>query len=88
MRCDTSEPNTSTSPLTLGVRNTLSSAWTKYVNQLFTLEREVRDPATQAITVAANYQSLTPLLLTVIALGVLMPVLAIVVVKRLGWRSA
>lgn len=65
-----------------------ASLGTKYVNQLFTLEREVRDPATQAITVAANYQSLTPLLLTVIALGVLMPVLAIVVVKRLGWRSA
>jgi hypothetical protein len=65
-----------------------ASLGTKYVNQLFTLEREVRDPATQAITVAANYQSLTPLLLTVIALGVLMPVVAIVVVKRLGWRSA
>ena len=65
-----------------------SSLGTKYMNQLFTLEREVRDPATQVISVAANYQELTPLLLTVLALGVLMPVAAIVLVRRLGWRSA
>jgi hypothetical protein len=65
-----------------------ASLGTKYVNQWFTIEREVRDPATQAIQVAANYHDLTPLLATVLVLSVVMPLTAIVVVKRLGWRSA
>jgi hypothetical protein len=65
-----------------------SSLGTKYLNQIFTLDREVRDQTTQAISVAANYQDLTPLLITVVVFSVLMPVTAIVFVRRLGWRSA
>ena len=65
-----------------------SSLGTKYLNQIFTLDREVRDQTTQAISVAANYQDLTPLLITVVVFSVLMPVAAIVFVRRLGWRSA
>jgi hypothetical protein len=61
---------------------------TKYVNQWFTITREIKDPATQVVQTAANYSELTPLLLTVIALGLVMPLSGLWLAKRLGWQSA
>jgi len=61
---------------------------TKYVNQWFTITREVKDPATQVVQTAANYSELTPLLLTVIVLGLVMPLSGLWLAKRLGWQSA
>jgi hypothetical protein len=60
---------------------------TKYLNQNFVVEREVKDAATGAIKVAADYSQLGDLLLTVIVLGLLMPFAAILVVRalRLKW---
>ncbi|WP_018410563.1 MFS transporter [Methyloversatilis thermotolerans] len=65
-----------------------SQLGTKYLNQIYVLSREVKDPATGAVKVAANYGDLTPLLLTVIAIGVAMPLGAIVVARTLKLRSA
>ncbi len=60
---------------------------TKYLNQVFTLAREVKDPATAAITTAANYADLTPLLIWVAAFGLLIPLTTIFGVRLLGLRS-
>jgi len=61
---------------------------TKYVNQWFTITREVKDPATQVVQTAANYSELTPLLVTVIVLGLVMPLSGLWLAKRLSWQSA
>jgi hypothetical protein len=61
---------------------------TKYVNQWFTITREVKDPATQVVQTAANYSELTPLLVTVIVLGLVMPLSGLWLTRRLGWQSA
>ena len=61
---------------------------TKYVNQWFTITREIKDPATQVVQTAANYSELTPLLVTVIVLGLAMPLSGLWLAKRLGWQSA
>jgi hypothetical protein len=65
-----------------------SQLGTKYLNQLFTVTREVRDPATKAIKTAADYSHLGDLLITVIAIGFLVPMLAIVFVKFTRFRAA
>jgi hypothetical protein len=65
-----------------------SQLGTKYLNQIYTLAREVRDPATGVLVTAADYSELTPLLLTVIAATVLMPVSAILIARALHLRSA
>jgi len=61
---------------------------TKYLNQVFVVEREVRDAATGAVKVAADYSQLGDLLLTVIVLGLLIPFTAILVVRTLGLKWA
>ena len=61
---------------------------TKYVNQWLTITREIKDPATQVVQTAANYSELTPLLVTVIVLGLVMPLSGLWLAKRLGWQSA
>ena len=65
-----------------------SQLGTKYLNQIYTLAREVKDPATGAVVTAANYSDLTSLLLTVVAIAVLMPVSAILIARALHLRSA
>ena len=60
---------------------------TKYLNQIFVLAREVRDPVTQQITTAANYADLTPTLVWVAGLGLLIPLATIALVRRRGLRS-
>lgn len=61
---------------------------TKYLNQIFTIAREVRDPATGAVTVAADYSELGPLLLTSGAIGLALPLLTIALIRLLGGRTA
>ncbi|KPJ90290.1 MAG: hypothetical protein AMJ53_14060, partial [Gammaproteobacteria bacterium SG8_11] len=65
-----------------------SQLGTKYVNQIFTVSREVKDPASGAVTVPANYDELGVLLITVTALVLVLPLLAIVLVKRTKMQSA
>ena len=60
---------------------------TKYLNQLFSLTREVRD-ASGAITVPANYADLSSLVLSALLLGLLMPLAAIAFARWRGWGSA
>lgn len=60
---------------------------TKYLNQIFTLTRQVKD-ASGAITVPANYADLSGLLLTALLIGLLMPLAAIAFARWRGWGSA
>jgi hypothetical protein len=66
----------------------LSQLGTKYLNQIFTVSREVRDAITGAVTVAADYSELGPLLITVILIGLLLPLAAVLLVKASRLRSA
>lgn len=57
---------------------------TKYLNQIFVLAREVRDPATQVVTVAAQYQDLTAMLVWVALLGLCVPLATILFLNRIN----
>ena len=61
---------------------------TKYLNQLFVVTREVKDPATGAVKVAADYGHLGDLLIASTLLGFVVPLLAIAFVKTTRFRSA
>ena len=60
---------------------------TKYLNQIFVLAREVRDPVTKQITADANYADLTPTLVWVACLGLLIPLMTVALVRWRGLRS-
>lgn len=64
-----------------------SSLATKYLNQIFLVTREVRDRVTGTIEVAADYSELGPLLMTVAATSVVLPLLTILLVQRSRLRT-
>lgn len=66
----------------------LSQLGTKYANQIFTITREVRDAVTNAVTTPADYSELGILLITLTAFNLLLPFLAILVVRSSRLRSA
>ena len=65
-----------------------SSLGTKYMNEIFTVSREVRDAATNAVTVAKDYSELGMLLITVVAISVALPCIVVFVIQKSGYRSA
>ena len=66
----------------------LSQLGTKYLNQIFTVSREVRDAATGVISVPADYSDLGVLLITVTLLSLALPMTVIGLVKLSPLRSA
>ena len=60
---------------------------TKYLNQIFTLTRQVRD-ASGAVTMQANYSDLSNLLLSTLLIGLVLPLFAISLSRWRGWGSA
>ena len=54
-----------------------SQLGTKYLNQVFTVTREVKDTATGQISVPADYSELGQLLIAVTIIGFILPLLAI-----------
>ena len=65
-----------------------SQLGTKYLNQIYTVTREVRDAASGAVKVPADYGELGALFVTVIVIGLVVPLAAIALVRALGWRTA
>jgi len=65
----------------------LSQLGTKYLNEIYTVTREVRDRATEAITVSQDYSELGLLLITVTTLGLLLPFAAILFVRLTPLRA-
>ncbi|GAB4298605.1 MAG: hypothetical protein Kow0058_14780 [Roseovarius sp.] len=63
------------------------SLGTKYLNQIFVVTREVHDPATGALVVAADYSQLGWLLLTAAGLNLALPLAAVAIVQRTRLRS-
>jgi len=66
----------------------LSQLCTKYLNQAFVVTREVKDAATGAIKVPADYSALGELLITQAVLGLLLPLTAIAFARMSRFRSA
>jgi hypothetical protein len=58
----------------------LGQLGTKYLNEIFTVTRQVRDTA-GAVVVQADYSELGRLLITVLVIGVLLPFAVIILVK-------
>jgi hypothetical protein len=65
-----------------------SQLGTKYVNQIYTVSREVKEPLTGVVTTPANYDELGVLLITVTVAVFALPLIAIVIVKRTRLQSA
>jgi len=60
----------------------LAQLATKYLNQIFTVTREVKDKASGAITTPADYSELGALFIAATLLGLALPLLTIFIVKR------
>ena len=65
-----------------------SQLGTKYLNQLFTVTREVKDRTTGTITIPADYSELGWLMLTAMLLGFALPVAAVLMTKLTRLKSA
>jgi uncharacterized membrane protein len=59
-----------------------SSLGTKYLNEIYTVTREVRDRVNDTVTGAADYSELGALLITVALVGLFAPLIAIVLVQK------
>jgi hypothetical protein len=66
----------------------LAQLGTKYLNQLYTVTREVKDPGTGAVKVAADYSELGELLIVQVLIGLLLPFAAIALARIARLRSA
>jgi hypothetical protein len=65
-----------------------SQLGTKYLNQWFVVTREVRDRASGAIKVPADYSEVGVLLIAATAIGVAVPLATIAIVRALRLRTA
>ena len=65
-----------------------SQLGTKYINQVFTVTREVKDAETGEILIPADYSELGTLLITVTLIGFVLPMLTVVLIKYSRLRSA
>jgi MFS family permease len=66
----------------------LSQLGTKYLNQLFVVTREVRDPATNLLQMPEDYSRLGTLLVVQMLLGLALPFAAILFARLTRFRSA
>ncbi len=66
----------------------LSQLGTKYLTQIYVVTREIRDPVTNAVKVAADYSRLGDLLIAQAAMGLAIPLAAILVVRLARMRTA
>ncbi|MCZ6525191.1 MAG: hypothetical protein O6928_01315 [Gammaproteobacteria bacterium] len=64
-----------------------SSLGTKYLNQFYTITREVRDQVADIINIQADYSDLGLLLITVAFITVLVPLLTIAFIQKSSFRT-
>ena len=64
-----------------------SSLGTRYMNEIYTITREVRDRVTDAIESTADYSELGWLLISVTLIGLIAPLLTVVVIQRSPLRT-
>ncbi len=61
---------------------------TKYLNEIFLVTREVRDPISGVVSVPADYSELGQLMITALVIGLVVPLAAVALVKVSRLRSA
>ena len=66
----------------------LAQLGTKYLNQVYTVSREVKDAATGAVRVPADYSELGTLMITASVIGLVLPLLAVALARVFRLRSA
>jgi hypothetical protein len=66
----------------------LSQLGTKYLNQIFVVTREMRDPATGAVQTPADYSDLGVLLITQLVISIALPFAAILFARITRFKSA
>jgi len=66
----------------------LAQLGTKYLNEIYVVTREVKDPATRAVKVAADYSQLGELLIVSLVVGLVVPFAAILIVRLMRLRTA
>jgi hypothetical protein len=66
----------------------LSQLGTKYLNQVYYVAREVRDQATGAVKVPADYSELGTLLIVQLVIGLALPIAAIAFARLTRFKSA
>ncbi|HYC56548.1 MAG TPA: hypothetical protein VEL28_16580 [Candidatus Binatia bacterium] len=66
----------------------LAQLGTKYLNQIFVVTRQVKDPASGAITTPADYSQLGDLLIAATIIGFVLPFAAIAIARGLRLRTA
>ena len=64
-----------------------SQLGTKYLNQLFTVSREVKERGTEILTSPANYSDLGWLMLSAMMLGFLVPIAAVLLIRYSRLKS-
>ena len=65
-----------------------SQLGTRYLNEIYLIEREIRDPVTGAVKVAADYSQLGELLIAQTLLALILPFAAILLVRLARLRTA
>jgi len=64
-----------------------ASLGTRYLNEIYTVTREVRDRVTDAVTGVADYSELGWLLITVALIGLLAPLITVFLIQRSPLRT-
>ena len=65
-----------------------SSLGTKYLNEVFTITREVKDKVTNSILTIADYSELGMLLITVIILSLIIPILFVTLIQKTKFKTS
>ena len=65
-----------------------SQLGTKYLNQVYTVTREVRDPVTRAVGVPADYSEVGALMIAAALIGLALPLATVWLVRRAGLPTA
>jgi hypothetical protein len=65
----------------------LSQLGTRYLNEIYVVKREVKEPVTGAVKVAADYTQLGELLIVQTAIGLIVPFAAIALVRLAKLRT-
>ena len=65
-----------------------SSLGTKYLNEIFTITREVKDKVTNAILTTADYSELGLLLITVTVLTLFVPIIFVILIQKTKLKTS
>ena len=65
-----------------------SSLGTKYLNEIFTITREVKDKVTNAIITTADYSELGLLLITVPVLTLFVPIIFVILIQKTKLKTS